>query len=122
MINHQLNVFLFNLQACSFGVLIPASVAIPAINEVEDFLGPFASDIGFDADSYRGAAGWLIFVASTALLYHIAMIIVRILYMASVIDKYLTTYGVVVSGHDYTDFLVVIYNSINAWLAMYVTI
>ena len=90
--------------------------------KLKNFFDSIGVDFGFDAESYRGAAGWLIFVASTALLYHIAMIIVRILYMASVIDKYLTTYGVVVSGHDYTDFLVVIYNSMNAWLAMYVAI
>ena len=88
----------------SLGVLISAAVAVSAINEVEDFFGPAASDFyGFDADSYRGAAGWLIFVASTALLYHIAMIIVRCLYIKSVIEKHLTTYGVIVSAHDYED-------------------
>ena len=104
--------FLFNLQAFSLGVLIAASVAVSAINEVEDFFGPFASEFGFEADSYRGAAGWLIFVASTALLYHIAMIIVRCLYIASVIEKHLTIYGVIVSAHDYKDIFIVIYNGI----------
>ena len=122
MINDQLTFFLFNLQMFSFAVLFSASIAIPAINEVEEVFDSVGVDHGFDADSYRGAAGWLIFVAFTALVYHIAMIIVRCLYMASVIEKYLTKYGVVVSGHDYTDFLVVIYNSMNAWLAIYVAI
>ena len=97
----------------SLGILISAAVAVSAINEVEDFFGPAASDFyGFDADSYRGAAGWLIFVASTALLYHIAMIIVRCLYIKSVIEKHLTVYGVIVSAHDYKDMFIVIYNGI----------
>ena len=37
--------------------------------------------------------GWLIFVASTAFLFHVAMIIVRCLYITSVIEKHLTIYG-----------------------------
>ena len=98
--------------------MISASVAVSAINEVEDFfdsVSPYAADVyGFDADSYRGAAGWLIFVASTALLYHIAMIIVRCLYINSVIEKHLTIYGVIVSAHDYKDMFIVIYNGIRA--------
>ena len=111
--------FLFNLQVFSLGVLIAASFAVPAINEVEDLFDPSASDVyGFDADSYRAAAGWLIFAASTALLYHIAMIIVRCLYIASVIEKHLTIYGVIVSAHDYKDMFIVIYNGIRA---MYIT-
>ena len=95
--------------------MIAASVAVSAINEVEDSLGPFAYEVyGFDAESYRGAAGWLIFVASTALLYHIAMIIVRCLYINSVIEKHLTIYGVIVSAHHYKDMFIVIYNGIRA--------
>ena len=94
---------LFKLQAFSLGVLIAASVAISAINEVEDFLGDYYD---YDADSYRGAAGWLIFVACAAIIYHIATIIVRILYMASVIEKYHQTYALIVSNytrlHRYT--------------------
>ena len=108
--------FLLNLQALSLGVLISASVSVSAINEVEDFfdsISPDAADVyGFDADSNRGAVGWLIFVASTALLYHIAMIIVRCLYMYSVIEKHLTMYGLIVSAHDYKDMFIIIYNGI----------
>ena len=95
--------------------MIATSFAVSAINEAEDLFGPFASDVyGFDADSYRGAAGWLIFVASTALLYHTAMIIVRCLYINSVIEKHLTIYRVIVSAHDYKDMFIVIYNGMQA--------
>ena len=107
--------FLFNLQVLSLGVLIAASFAVSAINEAEDLLDPFVSDIyGFDADSYRGAARWLIFVASTAFLFHVAMIIVRCLYITSVIEKHLTIYGVIVSAHDYKNMFIVIYNGMQA--------
>ena len=105
--------FLSNLQALSLGVLIAASVAVSAINEVEDLINPSASDVHrFDADSYRGAAGWLIFVASTAFLFHIVMIIIRHLNITSVIEKHLKRDGVIVSAHDYKDIFIVIYNGI----------
>ena len=114
--------FLFNPQVFSLGVLIAASFDISAINEVEDLIDLYisASDVNiFDADSYRGAAGWLIFAASIALLYHIAMIIVRCLYINSVIEKHLTIYGVIVSVHDYKDIFIVIYNT--SYIHNYVT-
>ena len=97
--------------------MIAASFDISAINEVEDLIDLYisASDVNrFDADSYRGAAGWLIFAASTALLCHIAMIIVRCLYIASFIGKHLTIYGVIVSAHDYKDMFNILYNGIRA--------
>ena len=97
---------LFKLQGFSLGVLIAASVAISAINEVEDSLGFLGDYYDYDADSYRGAAGWLIFVACAAIIYHIATIIVRILYMTSVIEKHHQTYALIVSNytrlHRYT--------------------
>ena len=63
--------FLFNLQVLSLGVLIAASFAVSAINEAEDLLDPFVSDVyGFDADSYRGAAAG---VADFCSLYSISL-------------------------------------------------
>ena len=85
---------LFKLQAFSLGALIAASVAIPAINEVEDVLGDF-----YNAESYRRAAGWLIIVAFAAIISHIAMIVVHVCYMAFVIEKHLKTYTLVVSNY-----------------------
>ena len=92
---------LFNLQLISIGVLISASVAISAINQVEDFLNSIDSEYE-DAESYRRAAGWLIFVAAGAILCHIVMITVRILYITSVIEKHLKLYGLIVSAHECT--------------------
>ena len=77
-----------------------ASLAIAAINQVEDYLNSIGH--GYEvADSYRGAAGWLVFVASATILCSIITIIVRILYMESVIEKHRTIYEVTVSAHNY---------------------
>ena len=91
----------FILQLFSIGVLISASVAVSAINQVEDFLNSIDSEYE-DAESYRRAAGWLIFVAAGAILCHIVMITVCILYITSVIEKHLKLYGLIVSAHEYT--------------------
>ena len=89
--------FSFNLQLVSLGVIISAAVAIPAINQVKE-----NTIYGYeDADSYRRAAGWLILLASVTVLYHIVVIIVRVLYMASVLKRHLRIYGAIVSTHDY---------------------
>ena len=82
----------------SLGVLIAASVAVSAINQVEEFYNSFNLEYE-NAESYRGAAGWLIFVACASLIYHIAMIIVRILYMTSTIEKHLKIYTLIVSSY-----------------------
>ena len=74
-------------------MIISVAIAIPAINEVEE-----NTIYGYgDADKYRRAAWWLIIVASVTIIYHIAMIIVRILYIASVLKKHLRIYGAIVS-------------------------
>ena len=102
--NHRLIVFSFNLQLVSLGVTISAAIAIPAVNEVEE-----NTIYGYgDADRHRRAAWWLIIVASVTILYHIAMIIVRILYMASVLTKHPRIYGAIVcsSAHDCTQIYV----------------
>ena len=81
------------------GVIIPALVFVDAINEVEGYLDLL--DIEYiHADRYRVAAWRLISVGSAAILFHIAMIIVHILYIASVIEKHLRTYGLIVSVSD----------------------
>ena len=83
------------------GVIISALVFIDAhaINEVEGYLDLL--DIEYrHADRYRVAAWWLISVGSAVILFHIAMIIVHILYTASVIEKRLRTYGLIVSVRD----------------------
>ena len=58
------------------------------------------------------------FCSLYSILFHIAMIIVHCLYVASVIEKHFTRYGVIVSAHNYKDIFIVIYNGIQA---MYIT-
>ena len=89
--------FLFKLQVFSLGVLIAASVAISAINELEAF---DEVNHDFNAESYRAAAGWLILVASAAIIYHIAMIIVRMIHMTSSFRKQFKIYILTVSTRD----------------------
>ena len=57
--------------------LSAAAVAVSAVNDIEDF-GYFEH-----ADSYRGAAGWLVFVGLAAVIYHAIMIFIRIIYFAA---------------------------------------
>ena len=84
----------------SLAVLIAASIAVPAINEVEAFFDAFNYE--YDAESYRGAAVMLIVVACASIVYHISMITVRCLYLALSIEKYFKVYGLIVSTYDYT--------------------
>ena len=89
-------VVLFTLQLLSLGVLISASITLSAINEVEDSLNGDGLEYE-NVESYRGAAGWLVFVASAAIIFHIVMIIVLVLYLTSVIEMHHGIYGVIVS-------------------------
>ena len=89
------------------GVLISAAVTLPAIDRVEDFYDKHHLEYvkhGFeyeDADSYRGAAGWLVFVGSSAIPYNILLIIFRALYLKSVLKPYFIFYALIVSNLYY---------------------
>ena len=63
-------------------MLIAAAVAISAIDDLDDFAHQYDSEFRH-ADSYRGAAGWLLFVGIAAVIYHGIMIIIRILYFTA---------------------------------------
>ena len=91
---------LFIPQLFCLGVLISASIALSAINEVEDSLNAAGLEYE-DVGSYRGAAGWLVSVASGAILFHIVSIIIRIFYLTSYIEKHHGLYGAIVSAHEY---------------------
>ena len=78
---------LFDLQAFCIGILIPAAVAIPAINEVEDSLEQRGSEYE-GVDGYRGVAIYLVCLSFLAMVFHIFMITVRILYLTSVVKKF----------------------------------
>ena len=75
---------------------MPAVISLPAIDEVEGTANEYGIEYE-DTASYRGAAGCLVFVASAAILYHVLAIIIRILYISSVVEKYFTLYVYTVS-------------------------
>ena len=79
------------------GVLIAATIALSAINEVDDIANERSGEYE-DADSYRGAAGWLVFVGSAAIVFDVVMISIQILYFKCTVKKYFTQYSIIVSG------------------------
>ena len=54
-----------------------------------------------DARSNRGAAGWLVFLAVAAIVFHGVMIFIRTLYLSSTIENYFSGYAFIVSVHTY---------------------
>ena len=89
---------LFNLQVFCIGVLIPAAVAISAVNSVEDSFEQLGNGSEYEnASSYRSAAIYLVWISSLAMVFHILMIIVRILYMTSVMKKLFRIHVLLVS-------------------------
>ena len=80
------------LQLLCLAILIAAAVAISAINDLDDYAGEYRH-----ANDYRGAAGWLVFVAIVAIIYHGFMIFIRILYFTPIIDSFFSGYSFAVS-------------------------
>ena len=76
-------------------MLIAASVAITAINDVDDVAIDYHR-----ADSYRGAAIWLAIVGVVAVLYHGVTILFRILYCTVTIRQTYAGYSIAVSNHN----------------------
>ena len=88
------------------GVLVAAAVTISAINAVDDKLDDYSNEYVTykyeHEDSYRAAAGWLVLVAISAILYHPIGIVVRILYYSPNMPlRFLTftIYAIAVSHH-----------------------
>ena len=81
--------------------MVTATVSIRAIGVAEDVTNEHGIDFE-DADSHRGAAGWLVFVSSAVILYNInAMMITcgyhhcRYAFKISIESHY----AIIVSGH-----------------------
>ena len=79
--------------------MIAASIAVTAINEVAEFYNENGAEYE-NAGSYRAAAGWLIFVASSAIIFNVIAVIILVLYMSSTMKKHIKLCTAVVS--DYT--------------------
>jgi len=76
-------------------VLIAASVAVTAINEVDSVAIDYHR-----AGSYRGAAIWLAIVGVVAVIYHGVTILFRILYCTVTIGKTYGGYSITVSDEN----------------------
>ena len=59
--------------------MIAASIAVTAINEVEEIYNENGAEYE-NADSYRAAARWLISVASSAIIFHATAVIILVRY------------------------------------------
>ena len=90
---------LFTLQLFNLGTLIAASIAVTAINEVAELYNENGAEYE-NAGSYRAVAGWLIFVASAAIIFHVIALIILVFYMSSTVKKHIKLFAAVVS--DYT--------------------
>ena len=83
------------MQGFSFAAFIAAIVTLAALSTIGEYK---------NSDGSRGAAGWVLFVAIVALIFHGAMICVRILYATSVIQKNFSGYAFAVSGVVHAEF------------------
>ena len=81
----------------STGVLIAAAIAVLAINEVDDIANERGGEYG-NAGSYRGAAGWLVFVGCVAIIFHVIMTSIQIVYFKCTVKKHFTQFAITVSG------------------------
>ena len=97
MLRTYISNMVFYLQVLCTGVLIAAAIAVSAINEVADLYVEQGNEYD-NASSYRGAAGWLVFVGSAALIFHAVMIAIQILYFKCSTNKHFKHYMLIVSS------------------------
>lgn len=89
------------IQIICLGMAIAAAVAISAVNDLDDVAHELGGEFRH-ADSYRGAAGWVLFVGIAAIIYHGIMIFIRALYFTSNINisNSFVGYSFTVSDHE----------------------
>ena len=92
------------LQLFCIGTLVSAAIALSTINEIAIFDDdvvdnlPDDSEIRTDREAYRGVAGYLIFIAAAAILFHAIMIILRALYFGGILEAGFVAFAIVVSN------------------------
>ena len=85
----------FRLQVLSFIIMICAGVATSAVNDFEDYSDTNRLDYN-EAGDYRAAAGWLIFVGVMGMVVEGAIILLRILNI-NIINQKFIIFGFIVS-------------------------
>ena len=107
-----------SVQVVCIALLIPAGIALETISEIEEYIDSnggtltpvqnynivryadrtYSTDGKFDADSSRRAAGWLVFVCSAGIVFHVVGILIRICYLITGVKKHMILYSVMVSS------------------------
>ena len=86
-------------------VLVAATVAISAINEVEDHYNDHGSTAYEHADSYRRAARWLLLVSVVGIIFHSLIInMLCYLYLNSCVKSLFSTYAYLMGGRYLSSF------------------
>ena len=62
---------------------------------------PDDHEIVTDRASYRGVAGYLIFIAGACIIFHVIMIILRGLYFGGILSSGFVAFAIVVSEHNF---------------------
>ena len=86
----------FTLQLWCLGALIPAIIAIPTVDVIEERYNFFDEEYE-NGNGNKTAAGFLVALNSVAIAYIALLIILRCLYYHSVLVKYFKLYAVIVS-------------------------
>ena len=79
-------------------MLVAAALAVTAINDIDDIASQ-SGEIFVEAEKYRGAAIWLLFVGIAAVVYHGTVIFIRGLYFNPNIRNYFVGFSFTVSNH-----------------------
>ena len=78
--------------------MVSAGVTLSVVNDrFSDDNVQDGSEAETDGESYRGVAGWLIFVAGGCIIFQAIMILLRALYFGGVMTSGFVAYAVVVS-------------------------
>ena len=79
--------------------MVSAAITLTTIEDRFPDDLPDDSDAAVDRDAYRGAAGWLVFIAGACIIFQGIMIILRGLYFGGVLQSGFVAFAVVVSNH-----------------------
>ena len=78
------------------GIVIASAIALKVIDDL--YSGDLDEETEEDRDTYRGVATWLLAISVIIMIYQIIMLIIRILYIAKVIEANFIVFGIIVSS------------------------
>ena len=78
------------------GIVIASAITLKVIDDL--YSGDLDEETEEDRDTYRGVAAWLLAISIIIMIYQIIMLIIRILYIAKVIEANFIVFGIIVSS------------------------